>query len=125
MYCGKGESIPNHISGDNGEGYLERDANGQCLAWKRNYRGFRLGQEAAEAFAAYDAMLLARNRGWRHVQLEGDCLPLINKLKAKLVDLSPIGNEPAHILARSAWEQLEGDTILPPQALSAFLSDSI
>ncbi|KAG8372630.1 hypothetical protein BUALT_Bualt12G0086600 [Buddleja alternifolia] len=121
-----------------------------CGSSTMNYRGFGLGPEAAEAYAALDAMSLARSNGWRHIQLEGDCLAVKNKLKANIVDISPLGplvhdilrlvrffdsvifsfvrrtgNAPAHMLARSARELLEGNRVLPPQALSTFLSDSI
>ncbi|KAG8363639.1 hypothetical protein BUALT_Bualt19G0043400 [Buddleja alternifolia] len=131
-----------------GSGCIARDSHGECLAWKRKRRSFGSVPEVAEALAAFDAMQLAREHRWRHIQVEGDCLSLINRLRERRRDLSSLdplvkdildlipffdsivfsfvrrlGNKPAHLLARSSTEELDGDAVLPPQVYSACFDD--
>ncbi|KAG8365625.1 hypothetical protein BUALT_Bualt18G0125600 [Buddleja alternifolia] len=131
-----------------GVGCIGRDASGKCVAWLQQRFLFGTSPAAAETLAALEALRMARRRGWRKIELEGDCLGLISQLRANTRDLSMLGpllndifdlvpffdsvvfkcvrrlgNVPAHLLARSATVELEGDNILPPQVLSAVLSD--
>ncbi|KAL0388103.1 UNVERIFIED_CONTAM: putative mitochondrial protein [Sesamum radiatum] len=71
-----------------GLGAIARDASGSCLAWLsiRMHRGGTA--ELAEAFAAREAIRLARRHQWRRVILEGDCSTLLHKLSNALPNFS-------------------------------------
>ncbi|KAL0325489.1 UNVERIFIED_CONTAM: putative mitochondrial protein [Sesamum radiatum] len=71
-----------------GLGAIAFDASGSCLAWLsiRMHRGGTA--ELAEAFAAREAIRLARRHQWRRVILEGDCSTLLHKLSNALPDFS-------------------------------------
>lgn len=55
-----------------------RNFSGDCLGWSvRRFPGLPLPVEG-EANAARLAIILAMEKGWSHVHLEGDCLQVIN-----------------------------------------------
>ncbi|KAG8387118.1 hypothetical protein BUALT_Bualt03G0220000 [Buddleja alternifolia] len=98
-----------------GASCISRDSNGQYVAWRQQRFNFGSIPEVAEALAALEAIQMARRRGWRKIQLEGDCLGLISKLREKSRDFS--------YLYRSATVEFDGGDILPPQVLFAVLVD--
>lgn len=62
-------------------GAVARDLTGGCIRWSaRRFHG-AVSPKVAEAIAAWHALLMARDMGWTHVQLEGECLVVINTIK--------------------------------------------
>ncbi|XP_012857536.1 PREDICTED: uncharacterized protein LOC105976823 [Erythranthe guttata] len=51
----------------------------------------RPNAEECEAFAALFALQYAKLQGWRSIVVEGDCLTVINALKANVASSAPIG----------------------------------
>ncbi|KAK6120912.1 hypothetical protein DH2020_045340 [Rehmannia glutinosa] len=60
-----------------GVGFIARDHNGLSLGWKRIRIHGRLHPTTAEAIAAREAILFAKEKGWRNIVVEGDCLAVI------------------------------------------------
>lgn len=62
-------------------GCVARDHTGVCRRWTvRRARGL-VSPEVAEAYAAREAMVMAKDMGWTKVHFEGDCLVVVNALK--------------------------------------------
>ncbi|KAL0303741.1 UNVERIFIED_CONTAM: hypothetical protein Sradi_6242200 [Sesamum radiatum] len=132
--------------GESGIGVVAHDSAGSCLAWLSHGLPNCLSPELVEAKAAREALSMAQRLHWRRIILEGDCLPLLQKLKSLREDYSatgPItsdifhilsvfncvsfsfikrsGNSVAHSLARTSFG-LQGVGDLPPTALAYLLS---
>ncbi|KAL0295204.1 UNVERIFIED_CONTAM: hypothetical protein Sradi_6846800 [Sesamum radiatum] len=73
-----------------GLGIVALDATGSCLAWMSIRLHRAANGEMAEAWAAWEAVILVQRSGWRSVVLEGDCLMLCQKLTAGVRDFSPL-----------------------------------
>lgn len=62
-------------------GVVVRDTHGQIIRWQaRRFQG-NPSLVAVEATAARQALIMAREMGWSHVHIEGDCLEVGNALK--------------------------------------------
>ncbi|KAK6122177.1 hypothetical protein DH2020_044081 [Rehmannia glutinosa] len=64
-----------------GLGIIARDHTGSSLGWKRIRIHGRLHPTTAEAMAAREAVLFAKEKGWRNVMVEGDCLAVITGIR--------------------------------------------
>ncbi|KAL0404191.1 UNVERIFIED_CONTAM: hypothetical protein Sradi_2059900 [Sesamum radiatum] len=74
-----------------GLGIIARDTAGRCLtwaSWKLNRGG---SAEETEAYAAREAVLLARRKQWDRVIFEGDCTSLLTKISTTHTDYSIVG----------------------------------
>ncbi|KAK6163315.1 hypothetical protein DH2020_000179 [Rehmannia glutinosa] len=60
-----------------GLGIIARDHTGSCLGWKRIRIHGNLHPTTAEAMAAREAVYFAKEKGWRNIVVEGDCLAVI------------------------------------------------
>ncbi|KAL0381479.1 UNVERIFIED_CONTAM: putative mitochondrial protein [Sesamum angustifolium] len=131
-----------------GLGAIARDASGSCLAWLsiRMHRGGTA--ELAEAFAAREAICLARRHQWRRMIFEGDCSMLLHKLSNALPDFSVAStliedvrsvsflveslsfslvlrsaNSAADFLAKCALNQVGDSSCFPPRLDALVLGD--
>ncbi|KAL0292279.1 UNVERIFIED_CONTAM: hypothetical protein Sradi_6995400 [Sesamum radiatum] len=82
-----------------GIGVVARNSEGVLLAWRRKHLSFPTAPDHAEILAAKEAMEFAREKGWRSVIIEGDCLSIIIKLKDVEDDYSPLGPISEHVKA--------------------------
>ncbi|KAL0400947.1 UNVERIFIED_CONTAM: hypothetical protein Slati_4124600 [Sesamum latifolium] len=82
-----------------GIGVVARNSEGVLLAWRRKHLSFPTEPDHAEILAAKEAVEFAREKGWRSVIIEGDCLSIINKLKDVEDDYSPLGPISEHVKA--------------------------
>lgn len=57
---------------------VAHDEEGHCLGWSVRKLPGTLSPVVAEASAARHAILMAIEKGWSHIQLEGDCMQVIN-----------------------------------------------
>ncbi|KAL6520131.1 hypothetical protein OROHE_017274 [Orobanche hederae] len=114
-------------------GIVARDSSGKTVCWRTRKLDNGGSAEHAEAFAAWHAILLAKERGWKQVVFEGDCWsiiqslrgtqPILNtaglfieecrKLKSSFQSLEFLfihreGNELAHRLASDFFKDCEG-----------------
>ncbi|KAK4421499.1 hypothetical protein Salat_2100500 [Sesamum alatum] len=131
-----------------GVGVVARDELGRCVAWLSR-RVERTGDgELAESLAAREAVLLALQKCWPRVIVEGDYAVLIQKLQQKKRDLStydPIvadilsfsscipscqfslvrrsGNTVAHFFAHYCNDFAEGEHLIPTVVVSLVSSD--
>lgn len=60
---------------------VARDSSGGCLRWAVCKLRGSVAPAIAEACAARHALIMAKDMGWSHPQLEEDCLEVINTLK--------------------------------------------
>ncbi|KAL0439335.1 UNVERIFIED_CONTAM: hypothetical protein Slati_2416500 [Sesamum latifolium] len=77
--------------GESGIGIVARDSAGSCLAWLSHCLPKCLSLELVKAMAAREALSMAQRLHWRRIILEGDCLPLIQKLQSWREDHSATG----------------------------------
>lgn len=82
----------NQHSGSAGLGVVGRNSSASVVAWRRHIIPSVYNPEFAEAFAARQAVLLATELGYQHVQFEGDCLNIIQALQSVNVDFSAVGS---------------------------------
>ncbi|KAL0435443.1 UNVERIFIED_CONTAM: putative mitochondrial protein [Sesamum radiatum] len=75
-----------------GLGVVARDSAGACVWWQSVQKQGIFPPEVVEAFAAREAILLARRFGWRRIILEGDCAALYSKLISSSPDCSALGS---------------------------------
>lgn len=70
---------------------VARDNASKVLAWRQRRVEFIQDPEIAEALAAREAILLARELRLQHICIEGDCGNIINYLASSCVICSPAG----------------------------------
>lgn len=70
---------------------VARDSSGDCLWWFRRCIASRPTPVDGEALSAYHGFSLARDRGWRTVIIESDCLQLVNALSIGEPSLASFG----------------------------------
>ncbi|KAL0320163.1 UNVERIFIED_CONTAM: hypothetical protein Sradi_5277800 [Sesamum radiatum] len=68
--------------GESGIRIVPHDLAGSCLAWLSRHLPKCLSPELVEAMAAREALSIAQRLHWRRIILEGDSLPLIQKLQS-------------------------------------------
>lgn len=71
---------------------VARDSGSKCIPWStKRVRGL-VSPKVAEANAARHALIMAKEMGWTHIQLEGDCMVVVNALSDQLGEcLRPFG----------------------------------
>ncbi|KAL0361209.1 UNVERIFIED_CONTAM: hypothetical protein Sradi_3805400 [Sesamum radiatum] len=131
-----------------GIGIVARDRTGACVWWKSFRRRWVPAPELAEAFAARETILLARQCGWRRIMLEGDCASFHLKLTSGQDDFAATGaitrdiknlstefdscifslvrrtaNKVAHCLARKAHSNVQEGPCFPPLLADLLFSD--
>lgn len=60
---------------------MARGSNGECIRWRVQKIHGSPSPAVAEACAARMALLLALELQWSHIEVEGDCIQVINALK--------------------------------------------
>ncbi|KAL0417527.1 UNVERIFIED_CONTAM: putative mitochondrial protein [Sesamum radiatum] len=135
-------------SSEFGLGVIARNSFGECIGWKAVRKKGLHKPEMVEAFAAREAILLARRFSWKEIILEGDCATLYFKLSSSQPDCSDsgtitrdikflasgfdscsfslirrTGNKAAHCLARQASSLASEGDYLPPLLSAYLLSD--
>lgn len=65
---------------------MARDSEGRCLGWSACKFHGSPSLVMAEASAIRHAILMAVERGWSHIQLEGYCIQIINALNDRSGD---------------------------------------
>ncbi|KAL0430273.1 UNVERIFIED_CONTAM: hypothetical protein Sradi_0653300 [Sesamum radiatum] len=78
-------------SSEVGLGVIARDSAGACVWWKSARKRQVSEPEMVEALAAREAVLLARQFGWRKIVLEGDSANIHHKLNSPQPDSSTTG----------------------------------
>ncbi|KAL3812349.1 hypothetical protein ACJIZ3_013617 [Penstemon smallii] len=74
-----------------GLGFIARDSLGHCLGWKATSLPLPLDPEAAEATAALRALEFSIASGWNRLILEGDCLPVVSRIRSPDSSMGVLG----------------------------------
>ncbi|KAL6586451.1 hypothetical protein OROMI_001439 [Orobanche minor] len=121
-----------------GLGMVAHDSAGTLIGWKQKRIDQLYDPEIAEAYAVMASVEYARQRGWTHVMVEGDCLRIIQDVNTsspclssagRIIEqikqmslffdsiifshISRTGNDLAHCLAMSCLVNSEGISVLP------------
>lgn len=65
---------------------VARDSEGLCMGWSVHTCHGSPAPVMAEASASRHTILMAVERSWTHIHLEGDCIPIINALNDRTGD---------------------------------------
>lgn len=70
---------------------VARDAGGQCLWWQTKTVAGTLSSTNGAAYVVYNGLTLAIAKGCMNIDVEGDCLEVINILSHGVRSLAPSG----------------------------------
>lgn len=77
--------------GEYGFGMVARDSKGELVQARTSLQGGHVTPKLAEAMAVKEALSWIKNMDWPKVELESDCLVVVQIIRSKVVMRSPFG----------------------------------